>query len=182
MLNLGRSRYSRQRLLHPVDVSTLFRFGQSSNPYPHHYSAAFASSTILFPLHPQHSLRIACRPSFQMGWAMNRGFLVPCNAERVQLRRDWSFRAGLSLGGSPVTYSQPAQEYPTTYLLVKANSSFGLSAVTKVLMTVHGTLPMRHSLIPSTALLLAVSVGSLARARCHRSGGTFSQGFPPRHY
>jgi hypothetical protein len=65
-----------------------FGFGQSLNPYPHHYSAAFASSTILRPLHQQLSSRMACRPPLLMGEAMNRDFLVPCNAERVRMRRD----------------------------------------------------------------------------------------------
>jgi len=51
------------------------------NPYPHHYSAAFASSTILRPLYQQLSLRIACRLPIPAGWAESRGFLVPCNAD-----------------------------------------------------------------------------------------------------
>src|SRR6202022_223102 len=92
--------------------------------------------------------------------AMNRGFLVPCDAKRVQLRRDMSFRAGLSLGGLMATYSRLAQEYPTTHLLFKPISSFSLSGVTKVHMTVHVMLPMRLFLSSSTASLLAVSIGS----------------------
>ena len=88
---------------------------------------------------------------------MNRGFLVPCDAMRVLLRRDTSFRAGLSLGGLMATYSRLARKYQPHTVLVKAISSFSLLIVTKVHMTVHFTLPMRLSLSSSTALLLAVS-------------------------
>jgi len=64
--------------------------------------------------------------------AMNRGFLVPCDAKRVQLRRDMSFRAGLSLGGLMATYSRLAWEYQPHTVLVKAISSLSLLIVTKV--------------------------------------------------
>ena len=69
------------------------------------------------------------------------------------------------------TYSQPAWEYPTTHRLVRATSSLGPTVVTKVHATVHITLPMRHSLSPSTALLLAVSASLLTQDWHHRSGG-----------
>jgi hypothetical protein len=39
-----------------------FASGQILNPYPSHYSGAFAFSTFLYPLHQQLPSRVTCRP------------------------------------------------------------------------------------------------------------------------
>ncbi|QTA84006.1 Uncharacterized protein dnl_64365 [Desulfonema limicola] len=44
----------------PLGSLHLFRSGQILNPYPHHYSTAFAFSEILYP----HSHRLALRLAF----------------------------------------------------------------------------------------------------------------------
>jgi hypothetical protein len=175
------SRHSRLRLLHPADVSTLSGSDRESVSTPLQRGLRF----FRHPMPAPSSAFLAdCLPVSDVleSAAIDRGFLVPCDAMRVLLRRDTSFRAGLSLGGLMATYSRTAQEYPTTHLLVKAISSFSLSGVTKVHMTVHVMLPMRLFLSSSTALLLAVSIGSFARIRCHRSRDHCPQGFPPRRY
>jgi len=156
------SRHSRLRLLHPADVSTLSGSDIESVSTPLQRGLRF----FRHPMPAPSSAFLAdCLPASGVlaSSAMNRGFLVPCDAMRVLPRRDTSFRAGLSLGGLMATYSRLAREYQPHTVLVKAISSFSLLVVTKVQLTVHFTLPMRLSLSSSTALLLAVSTGSLAR-------------------
>ena len=52
-------------------VRARFRAGQISNPYPRHYSAAFAFSSILYPLR----LRLVLRPPYPGG--AHRAYPVP---------------------------------------------------------------------------------------------------------
>ena len=175
------SRHSRLRLLHPADVSTLSGSDIESVSTPLQRGIRF----FRHPMPAPSSAFLAdCLPAAGVlaSAAMNRGFLVPCDAMRVLLRRDTSFRAGLSLGGLMATYSRRAWEYQPLTVLVKAISSLSLLLVTKVHMTVHFTLPMRLSLSSLTAALLAVSTGSLARIRCHRSEDHCPRSFPPRRY
>jgi hypothetical protein len=175
------SRRSRLRLLHPADVSTLSGSDIKSVSTPLQRGIRFFRHPVPAP---SSAFLADCLPSSDVleYSAMDRGFLVPCDAKRVRLRRDMSFRAGLSLGGLMATYSRLAWEYQPHTVLVKAISSLSLLIVTKVHMTVHFTLPMRLSLSSSTALLLAVSIGSLARIRCRRSGEHCPRSFPPRRY
>jgi hypothetical protein len=53
--------------LHP------FGSGQSLNPYPNHYSSAFAFCILLYPLPRQLSLRIACRQFNDLIWRRGIG-------------------------------------------------------------------------------------------------------------
>jgi len=55
--------------LHP------FGLGQIWNPYPGHYSPAFAFSTILYPLLRRLPLRVACR--LPILWKVGRGSGLP---------------------------------------------------------------------------------------------------------
>jgi len=50
-----------------VEVGLLSQRG--TNPYPDHYSWAFASSTILYPLTRQVTLRLPCRGT-EVPWRM----------------------------------------------------------------------------------------------------------------
>ena len=125
------SRHSRLRLLHPADVSTFSGLDTQSVSTP-------LQRGLRFFRHPMPAPPTAfladCLPASGVlaSSAMNRGFLVPCDAKRVQLRRDMSFRAGLSLGGLMATYSRLAWEYQPHTVLVKAISSLSLLIVTKV--------------------------------------------------
>ncbi len=125
------SRHSRLRLLHPADVSTLSGSDMESVSTPLQRGIRF----FRHPMPAPSSAFLAdCLPASGVlaSSAMNRGFLVPCDAKRVRLRRDMSFRAGLSLGGLMATYSRPAWEYQPHAVLAKAVSSLSLLVVTKV--------------------------------------------------
>ena len=139
------SRHSRLRLLHPADVSTLSGSDIKSVSTP-------LQRGIRFFHHPMPASSTAfladCLPASGVlaSSAMNRGFLVPCDAKRVLPRRDTSFRAGLSLGGLMATYSRLAREYQPHTVLVKAISSLSLLVVTRVSHNrsryiAHATLP-----------------------------------------
>ena len=139
------SRRSRLRLLHPADVSTLSGSDIESVSTPLQRGLRF----FRHPMPAPSSAFLAdCLPASGVlaSSAMNRGFLVPCDAKRVLLRRDTSFRAGLSLGGFLATYSRPAWEYQPHTVLVKAISSLSLLVVTRVSHNrsryiAHATLP-----------------------------------------
>ncbi len=125
------SRHSRLRLLHPADVSTLSGSDRESVSTPLQRGLRF----FRHPMPAPSSAFLAdCLPVSDVleSAAIDRGFLVPCDAKRVLLRRDMSFRAGLSLGGFLATYSRPAWEYQPHAVLAKAISSLSLLVVTKV--------------------------------------------------
>ena len=116
------SRHSRLRLLHPADVSTLSGSDRKSVSTPLQRGVRFFRHPMPAP---STALLADCLPAASgilESSAMNRGFLVPCDAKRVLLRRDTSFRAGLSLGGFLATYSRPAWEYQP---VVRNNSRCG---------------------------------------------------------
>ena len=127
------------------------------------------------PAPPTASLAGCLPPSDLLkGWAEGRAYYVLCDTDAA------SNTATSRLGSvSPPVVQR--RRIPIAYgnsqphtVLVKANSSLGLSLITRVQPTIHITLPMRQSPSPLTALLLAVSIGSLARLRYRRSGGTLS--------
>ena len=91
--------------------------------------------------------------------AEGRAYHVPCDTDAA------SNTATSRLGSvSPPVVQR--RRIPIAYgnsqphtVLVKANSSLGLSLFTRVQSTIHIVLPMRQSPSPLTALLLAVSIG-----------------------
>jgi len=92
------------------------------------------------------------------GWAEDRVYHVLCDTDAASntatSRLGSVFPSVVQRRRIPIAYGD---SQPHT-VLVKANSSLGLSLITRVQMTVHITLPMRQSPSPLTALLLAVSI------------------------
>ena len=93
------SQYSRMTTITPDGSGHPFRPGQILNPYPDHYSPAFAFSILLYPLPQGRALRFACRYLGSLIERQGIGLTTFPTISTRQLHRDWLFRAHLSPGG-----------------------------------------------------------------------------------